>query len=161
MSDQYLWDQTGKPDAEVERFEKLLGQLRHQPRPLALPAAPRQYTWKRTAGIAAAAAVALLVSGLWLTRHSQRPSREPLTAEHRPAEAREIKPASEPPIESVKAAHRLRPARRANRPRQVKPLDLRPPGEAAKEQLLLALHIASHKLNLAQRKIQETAQPKS
>lgn len=36
MSD-YLWDKTGAQDAEVERLESLLGQLRHRPRPLALP----------------------------------------------------------------------------------------------------------------------------
>jgi hypothetical protein len=36
MSD-YLWDKTGARDAEVERLENLLGQLRHSPRPLALP----------------------------------------------------------------------------------------------------------------------------
>lgn len=38
MSD-YLWDKTGEPDAEVERFEALLGGLAHTPRPLGLPAA--------------------------------------------------------------------------------------------------------------------------
>jgi len=36
MSD-YLWDKNGARDAEVERLESLLGQLRHRPRPLALP----------------------------------------------------------------------------------------------------------------------------
>ena len=36
MSD-YLWDKTGARDAEVGRLENLLGQLRHSPRPLALP----------------------------------------------------------------------------------------------------------------------------
>ena len=37
MSD-YLWDKSGEADAEVERLELLLGSLRHQPRPLELPA---------------------------------------------------------------------------------------------------------------------------
>jgi hypothetical protein len=36
MSD-YLWDKTGARDAEVERLENLLGQLRHRPRPFTLP----------------------------------------------------------------------------------------------------------------------------
>ena len=37
MSD-YLWDKTGEPDAEAERLEELLGQLRFQPTPFDLPA---------------------------------------------------------------------------------------------------------------------------
>ncbi len=37
MSD-YLWDKTGEPDAETERLENLLGQLRFQPTPFDLPA---------------------------------------------------------------------------------------------------------------------------
>jgi hypothetical protein len=36
MSD-YLWDKTGARDAEVERLEDLLGQLRHRPQPFTLP----------------------------------------------------------------------------------------------------------------------------
>lgn len=36
MSD-YLWDKTGARDAEVERLEDLLGQLRHGPQPFTLP----------------------------------------------------------------------------------------------------------------------------
>jgi hypothetical protein len=36
MSD-YLWDKTGARDAEVERLENLLGQLRHGPQPFTLP----------------------------------------------------------------------------------------------------------------------------
>ncbi|HST52784.1 MAG TPA: hypothetical protein VLJ61_12300 [Pyrinomonadaceae bacterium] len=36
MSD-YLWDKTGARDAEVERLESLLGELRHRPRPFAPP----------------------------------------------------------------------------------------------------------------------------
>jgi hypothetical protein len=37
MSD-YLWDKKGDADAEVARLETLLGALKHEPRPLALPA---------------------------------------------------------------------------------------------------------------------------
>jgi hypothetical protein len=33
----YLWDKTGARDAEVERLESLLGELRHRPRPFAPP----------------------------------------------------------------------------------------------------------------------------
>lgn len=69
MSD-YLWDKTGDADAEVERLEELLGALRHQPRPLDLPAEaeassshavllqPRRF---RPALLAAAAALLLMM----------------------------------------------------------------------------------------------------
>ena len=70
MSD-YLWDKTGEPDAEVERLEKLLGGLGHQPRALELPRdaraeqAPRRL-WSRPALAAAAALTLMLLAGAWL-----------------------------------------------------------------------------------------------
>ena len=70
MSD-YLWDKTGEPDAEVERLEKLLGGLGHQPRALELPRearveqAPRRL-WSRPALAAAAALALMLLAGAWL-----------------------------------------------------------------------------------------------
>lgn len=70
MSD-YLWDKTGEPDAEVERLEKLLGGLRHEPRALELPRevylaqkARRRFHWPALA--AAAAFALLLMAGAWL-----------------------------------------------------------------------------------------------
>ena len=39
MSDEYLWDGSGEPDAEAERLEKLLGRFRSEPRPVEFPAA--------------------------------------------------------------------------------------------------------------------------
>ena len=68
MSD-YLWDKTGEPEEDVERLEGLLGEFRHRPRALKLPAesegftaagrrAPRAF---RTAGFAVAAALLLFV----------------------------------------------------------------------------------------------------
>lgn len=67
MSD-YLWDKTGEPDEDVRRLEGLLGEFRHRPRALELPAsaegfarvgrrAPRAF---RPAWLALAAAVLLL-----------------------------------------------------------------------------------------------------
>lgn len=65
MSD-YLWDKTGETDAEVERLEELLGELRHRPRSLELPPeveadaarAPRLF---RTAWLGVAAALLLAI----------------------------------------------------------------------------------------------------
>lgn len=74
MSD-YLWDKSGEPDAEVERLEELLGQLRHRPRAFDLPSdapavrAPQRRPrplFFRPAYAAAAAAVLMLLAGLWL-----------------------------------------------------------------------------------------------
>ena len=70
MSD-YLWDKTGEPDAEVERLEKLLGGLGHQPRALELPRAARaeqapRRPWSRPALAAAAALALMLLAGAWL-----------------------------------------------------------------------------------------------
>ncbi|HEX6623729.1 MAG TPA: hypothetical protein VF064_08455, partial [Pyrinomonadaceae bacterium] len=70
MSD-YLWDKTGEPDAEVERLEKLLGPLGHQPRALELPPAARveqapRRLWSRPALAAAAALALMLLAGAWL-----------------------------------------------------------------------------------------------
>ena len=74
MSD-YLWDKSGEPDAEVERLEGLLGQLRHRPRAFEPPSdapvrrAPRRLKrplFFRPAFAEAAAAVLMLLAGLWL-----------------------------------------------------------------------------------------------
>ncbi|HLL75124.1 MAG TPA: hypothetical protein VK421_07635 [Pyrinomonadaceae bacterium] len=80
MSD-YLWDKTGEPDAETERLENLLGQLRFQPTPFDLPAEipareprpaplPRSvFTWPRLA-LAASLTLAML-AGAWLMLRQQ------------------------------------------------------------------------------------------
>jgi len=79
MSD-YLWDKTGERDAETERLEELLGQLRFQPTPFDLPAelpakdfraARRQsaLSWPRLA-VAASLTLAVL-AGAWLALRQQ------------------------------------------------------------------------------------------
>ena len=42
MKDDYLWDKTGQPDPEIQKLEEILGTLRHQPKPLELPASRRR-----------------------------------------------------------------------------------------------------------------------
>jgi hypothetical protein len=79
MSD-YLWDKTGEPDAETERIENLLGQLRFQPTPFdppaELPARSSAATrtrnvlsWPRLA-LAASLTLAVL-AGAWLVLRQQ------------------------------------------------------------------------------------------
>lgn len=71
MSDNYLWDRSGKPDPEVQKLEEMLGQFRHdQPAPDFSRATgvvrefPRR-RWVRWAAIAAAAATVLVVANVW------------------------------------------------------------------------------------------------
>jgi ferric-dicitrate binding protein FerR (iron transport regulator) len=72
MSDEYLWDGSGAPDAEVERLEKLLGRFRPTGVPeFEFPAAAtsplakrsRREQWWRIA-----AAAVLLLGSIWLMR---------------------------------------------------------------------------------------------
>ena len=71
MSDEYLWDGSGEPDAELERLEKLLGRFRPAPAefefPTAATAQPRSRTRRKELWLAAAAIV-LLFGSIWLLR---------------------------------------------------------------------------------------------
>jgi len=69
MSDEYLFEKRGPPDAEVERLEKLLESQRWRPVPpprLALPwpRAPSRALWRAAAILVAAGGLA--AAGLWL-----------------------------------------------------------------------------------------------
>jgi hypothetical protein len=61
MNDNYLWDRTGEPDAEVQQLEDLLGSLRYQPRPLAIPPTMNVRRKRAFIPLAIAAAIALLM----------------------------------------------------------------------------------------------------
>jgi ferric-dicitrate binding protein FerR (iron transport regulator) len=71
MSDEYLWDGSGEPDAELERLEKLLGRFRPVGRKFQFPAATtsplrthsrREQWWRIAAGFV------LLLGSIWLLR---------------------------------------------------------------------------------------------
>src|SRR5258706_16101356 len=68
MNDNYLWDRTGKPDAEIQELEELLGTLRYRPRSLRIPATIRLRSNRMFLPLAIAAAIALLMvgAGLWI-----------------------------------------------------------------------------------------------
>src|SRR5690348_6408060 len=72
MSDDYLWDRSGKPDEEVVRLEELLSQFKLSPRQqAALPfPKPRRVRWW---AVAAAAALAIGAIGITVMVRS-RPS---------------------------------------------------------------------------------------
>ncbi|HEY9283428.1 MAG TPA: hypothetical protein VIP46_08240, partial [Pyrinomonadaceae bacterium] len=102
MSD-YLWDKTGEPDAETERLEELLGQLRFQPTPFDLPAGlPAQefravrartvLSWPRLA-VAASITLAVL-AGAWMMLKQQAATndRPQMAAQGKQADAGEGRP---------------------------------------------------------------------
>src|SRR5215468_9285638 len=75
MNDDYLWDKTGEPDAEIKRLVEVLGALRYQPHPLALPPNARatgRFRFFPALAIAACIALVLLATGLWLALNRQR-----------------------------------------------------------------------------------------
>jgi len=75
--DDYLWDGSGEPDAEVVRLEELLARYRHHGTPPALP--PRRTAPRRVALHAAmqilvtAASLTLVAAAAWFA-HAMRPS---------------------------------------------------------------------------------------
>lgn len=71
MSDDYLWDRSGKPDPDVQELEQMLGQYRHnEPAPdfSKTPGVVREFPRRpaaRWTAVAAAAAIALVITGVW------------------------------------------------------------------------------------------------
>ena len=60
MNDDYLWDKSGEPDPEVERLEKLLGEFRHNVKPLRT--APARQWFRYAAAVVLVAAAGAVVS---------------------------------------------------------------------------------------------------
>lgn len=72
MSDDYLWDRTGEPEAEIQRLETLLGRFRHGPETMEFPAfvyvpRGRRMRWALwVPGVAAAVAIVIILAVVWL-----------------------------------------------------------------------------------------------
>ena len=184
MKDDYLWDRTGQPDPEIQQLEEILGELRYQPRPLEIPAnikIGRERNFFRDSGprLAIAAAIAMLVVGLGVWFAMQRLQRSPAPSiAQNSAKEPDTTPAKENPRESLTAktppseptktdAPRVHPVNQksstasANRFRNVAAKDRlltasEREGEAAINQLMLALRVASEKLSFAQKKTQNS-----
>jgi hypothetical protein len=161
MSDDYLWDRSGEPDPEIQQLEELLGTLRYQPKPLHLPAhvTPRLKLARRNylplLAIAATVLISLVAGGLWLL----------VPGLLRPQQNGSIPSvAFVPPATPIPAPVFSVPS---DAPRKRKPVPVRrvvrqdEEALAAKQQLMLALRLASEKLNSAYRRTQSPTQIKN
>jgi hypothetical protein len=177
MKNDYLWDRSGEPDPEIQELEEILGTLKYQPRPLEIPA--RLTTGRYRAffpGFAIAASILMVLLGvsLWLGWHRRHPV--VLSTNESPAKATDgsrdnvIISQEQPKVtistESPKAKERIatsphnQVAHNTTRDRHLRSKipsltpEERAEAQAAKEQLMLALRVASAKFNLAQRRTQ-------
>ena len=166
MKDDYLWDRSGQPDPDVQQLEEILGELRYQPRELEIPAelkpgSARFYSSRYA--IAAAVAMIVLGVGAWVAMQKQT---TPVAAgpQPPPAQVKIVTPESSKQIPAVasieenKAIPRQRIRVKPQRaPRTRTPqLSSEEMAEAiaAKDRLMMALRLASSKLNYAQKKTQ-------
>lgn len=161
MNEDYLWDKSGQPDPEIQQLEEILGALRYQPKPLKMPVdlpVQSRRNYFPVLAIAATVLAALLAAGVWFqVRTSNRSEQQqantitpvekasPQTATPEPRKSEEKKSA---PEASKLAGH----FKRRNRSTPRLTIRERQEALAAKEQLMLALRVASEKLNLAHRK---------
>ncbi len=170
MKDDYLWDKSGEPDAEIHELENILGALKYQPRPLEIPeslTSPRR-RMILPMSLAAAFVLALFGLGLWLglgrkqeapvavvpsfntPRETPAPAMTPQSNQSDVAINTET---PEPAVGKNRVTRRPSP-RRVNRDTSDSTMAQRAEAEKAKEQLFLALRLASEKLNLAQKRTQ-------
>lgn len=181
MNEDYLWDKSGEPDPEVQQLEEILGTLRHQHRALEIPkdlVVSRRRSYVPILAIAATVALALVAGGLWMRAQNQKA--------HRPEQAEIVVPGGikedvptplvrrdDGPLQKSKdiIAQAPRPHLnprnqfagnvkyvKASAEARLTPKD-RKEAFAAKEQLMMALRLASEKLNLAQRRTQSSSPP--
>lgn len=162
MNDDYLWDKSGEPDPQVQELEEILGALRYQPKPFEVPSDAPASTRRKyfpLVAIAATLLVALLVAGIWFrmrTSNNSQPQQARIP-EAPPAEKVVVpvepkkNPEPEKNIVVINRKHRSRPSAvvLAKREREEREEAL-----AVKEQLMVALRLASEKLNLAHRRAQ-------
>lgn len=137
MNDDYLWDKSGKPDPQIQELEEILAPLRYQPKPLIIT--PRR-NYLPLLAIAATVVIALLAAGVWLRLRTEKadipPQQQAQSEPSAPSVYKEI------PKDTVAVnPKRRRQKRTFNRQEAL----------AAKEQLMMALRLASEKLKSAQR----------
>jgi hypothetical protein len=182
MNEDYLWDGTGEPDPETRRLEELLGTLRYEPRPLVIPKAAttrQRRGFVPALAIAATIALAILAAGVWFASHRKAVTTPSAAITHPVQQKSGDVPrttGSPGPAEQTLSPrnNRLASAPHSNprntmargQRRQRVPVVTASEMSAnemavAKDQLMLALRVASAKLNFAQRRTQTTPPPSS
>ena len=165
MKDDYLWDRSGEPDPDIQQLEEILGELRYQPRELELPAELKTSgTRFYSSRYAIAAAVAMIVLGVGAWMAIQKPATQVGVAHSQPSPAEVKTVTPETPKQTAAAdkenrAITSRPVRvKSHRSRTTRTPQLSPEemaeAVAAKDRLMMALRLASSKLNYAQKKTQ-------
>lgn len=180
MKDDFLWDGSGEPDAEVERLAQKLGELRYRPVALKLPDRPRPFAARRFSYpvMAMAASLVLMIAAatLWWVRFNpspEHPARQMAANPGPPPEAVAPQAAmtNQPTDTTVEAAARREPdsrvspaKRRARKARSVmtegRPLftpEEQARGEMARERLMLALRIAGAELREVRKRVEGVA----
>jgi|GEM_PF-613575 len=174
MENNYLWDRSGEPDPEIQKLEEILGTLRYQPQPLAIPdhvQVGRRRSFFPALAIAAAIGLFAVLLGLWFGFHRQQPA-PVLQVQHDPQTEQKLNVAPQPErsngspgqttavktpefvTEKRNAAVRNLVAKNRSRVTKIRQPELTAEELAEKEQVLVALRLVSAKLNLAQRKTQ-------
>jgi hypothetical protein len=81
VSDDYLWDRTGEPEAEIRRLETLLERFRHGHQIMKLPAftfvpRPKRVSWTLwLPGVAAAMTILVISAVVWLAHKRPAPAK--------------------------------------------------------------------------------------
>ena len=169
MNEEYLWDKSGEPDPEIQQLEEILGTLRYQPKPLVLPVEPPRLNVRRyvpLVAIAAALLFAALAGLAWLRmqKHSTPVRDEQIASDPSAAPAEtpkqatpELKNQQALVAQKPKSLKRLQTVARARRSTPLTPVNQE--ALEAKDQLMIALRLASEKLGVAQRKVHGPASP--
>ena len=166
MNEDYLWDKSGPPDPEIQKLEEILGTLRYQPKPFEIPLnvpAPQRRHYFPMIAIAATLLMALLAGGIWLRVRTR--DKAPAQQVSIPSVPQiNAPPVEEKTIPTPERQNSLAPREnivKANYKRRNRSSELskreREEALAVKQQLMLALRLASEKLNLAHKKIQNTS----
>jgi hypothetical protein len=166
MNEDYLWDKSGEPDPEIQRLEQILGTLRYQEKPLELP---EQITHHRShnhvflLAIAATVLLGLLVASRGLkARNNHSPEKQiagapetistPSPKNDESASPSGLEVPEQRSVKNTTVEHRPHLAKASVPKKPVLTTKEREEALAAKQQVMLALRLASEKLNEVQRR---------
>ena len=156
MNDDYLWDKTGQPDPQIQQLEEILGTLRYQPKPLALPddlRVPHRRNYVPLMAIAASVLLAILAGSIWLRLRSRVEAPKQQAKVETPTPRPEEK-APQPPENKSAVNPPLLATNRIHKKRSASSAIARKEALVAKEQLMLALRLTTQKLHLVHTKTQ-------